>query len=57
MRLNEGCVQISSQVLAKSLYEVPVLVFGLIFIEINRVPLKKGSLADEIRVRFRVRLG
>ena len=40
MRLNEGSIQISSQMLAKSLYEVPILVLGLIFIEITRGPLK-----------------
>ena len=39
-RLNEGSIQISSQMLAKSLYEVPVLVLGQIFIEITRGPLK-----------------
>ena len=38
MRLNEGCIQISSQMVAKSLWEVPVLVLGLIFIEITRGP-------------------
>ena len=39
MMLNEGCIQISSQMLAKSLEEVPILVLGLIFIEITRGPL------------------
>ena len=38
--LDKGCIQISSQVVAKSLYEVPVLVLGLIFIEITRGPLE-----------------
>ena len=38
MRLNEGSKQISSQIVAKSLKEVPVLMFGLIFIEISRGP-------------------
>ena len=38
MRLNDGCIQISSQVVPKSLQEVPVLMFGLIFIEITRGP-------------------
>ena len=38
MRLNEGSIQISSQMLAKSLWEVPILVLGLIFIEITRGP-------------------
>ena len=38
MRLNEGSIQISSQMVAKSLLEVPVLVLGLIFIEITRGP-------------------
>ena len=38
MRLNEGSIQISSQMLAKSLLEVPILVLGLIFIEITRGP-------------------
>ena len=38
MRLNEGCIQISSQIVATSLEEVPVLMFGRIFIEITRGP-------------------
>ena len=38
MRLNEGSKQISSQIVAKSLQEVSVLMFGLIFIEISRGP-------------------
>ena len=38
MRLNDGCIQISSQLVAKCLQEVPVLVLGLIFIEITRDP-------------------
>ena len=38
MRLNEGSKQISSQIVAKTLYEVPVLMFGLFFIEITRGP-------------------
>ena len=38
MRLNEGSIQNSSQMLAKSLLEVPILVLGLIFIEIHRGP-------------------
>ena len=38
MRLNEGCIQISSQMVAKSLSEVPVLVLGLSFIGITRGP-------------------
>ena len=37
MRLNEGSIQISSQMVAKS-QEAPVLVLGLIFIEITRGP-------------------
>ena len=43
MRLNEGCIQISSQMVAKSFKEVPVLVLGLIFIEITRGPLKTSQ--------------
>ena len=39
MRLNEGSIQISSQMVARSLWEVPVLVLGQIFIEITRGPL------------------
>ena len=31
MRLNEGSIQISSQIVATSLEEVPVLMFGLNF--------------------------
>ena len=38
MRLNEGCLQISSQIVAKSLQEDPVLMYGLIFIKITRGP-------------------
>ena len=38
MRLNESRIQISSQMLAKSLLEVPIFVLGLIFIEITRGP-------------------
>ena len=37
MTFNEGSKQISSQIVA-SLKEVPVLMFGLIFIEISRGP-------------------
>ena len=44
MRLNEGSIQISSQMLAKSLQEVPILVLGLIFIEITRGPFSYISL-------------
>ena len=43
MRLNEGSIQISSQMLAKSLKEVPILVLGLIFIEITWGPLRLWS--------------
>ena len=39
MRSNEGSIQISSQILEKSLEEVHILVLGLIFIEIHRGPL------------------
>ena len=46
MRLNEGCIQISSQTLAKSLEEVPILVLGLIFIEITGGPLESSSLGN-----------
>ena len=38
MRLNEGSIQISSQTVAKSLQEIPGLMFGLIFIEITTGP-------------------
>ena len=38
MRLNEENIQIKSQMLTKSLKEVPILVLGLIFIEITRGP-------------------
>ena len=43
MRLNEESTQISSQMLAKSLKEVPILVLRLIFIEITRGPFVYGS--------------
>ena len=42
MRLNEGSIQISSQMRAKSLQEDPILALGLIFIEITRGPLCKN---------------
>ena len=57
MRLNEGSIQISSQMLAKSLKEVPILVLGLIFIEITRGPLCvqrswKGGLRSLLRLNM-----
>ena len=42
MRLTEGSIQISSQMLTKSLKEVPILVLGLIFIGIHRGLLLGG---------------
>ena len=39
MRLNEGIIQILSQMLAKNLQEGLILVLAVIFIEITRGPL------------------
>ena len=57
MRLNEGIIQISSQILAKGPQEMLILVLVLIFIEITRGPLtfRLNLLKIVIEIMFRGR--